>query len=221
MKRILCYGDSNTWGYDPVETGTEGGAPARFSEEIRWTGVLRQLLGPEYRVLEEGLNGRTTVFDDPAAYGRNGDQFLEVAIRSGSPFDCIILMLGTNDLKDYFGASAQMITYGMAKLIRTCRAVLPYTGSAQARIVVAAPLNVGPDHNGVYQYDFSSASTQKGRELRCTYRVLAEQMGCAFFDVNDHVRAGSDDGVHLDADGHRRLGEALAVYLRELLENKE
>ena len=219
MKRILCYGDSNTWGYDPVETGTEGSAAARFPEDVRWTGVLQRQLGPGYRVLEEGLNGRTTAFQDPTAYGRNGDQFLEVAIRSGSPFDCIILMLGTNDLKDFFGASAHMITHGMAKLIRTCRAVLPYTRSAQAKIVVAAPLNVAADRNGVYQYDFSALSTQKGEALRSTYRELAEQMGCAFFDVNDHVQAGLEDGVHLDAAGHLKLGEALAGYLRELLEN--
>ena len=219
MKRILCYGDSNTWGYDPVATGPDGSAAVRFPEDIRWTGVLQQMLGPEYRILEEGLNGRTTVFDDPAAYGRSGDQFLEVAIRSGSPFDCMILMLGTNDLKDFFGASAQMIAYGMAKLIRTCRAVLPYTSSAQAKIVVAAPLNVCADANGEYQYDFSPLSPPKGQTLRQTYRELAEQTGCAFFDVNDYVQACAADGVHLDADGHRKLGEALAGYLRELLKN--
>ena len=68
MKRILCYGDSNTWGYDPVETGTEGSAAARFPEDVRWTGVLQRQLGPGYRVLEEGLNGRTTAFQDPTAY---------------------------------------------------------------------------------------------------------------------------------------------------------
>ena len=217
MKRIMCYGDSNTWGYDPVATGM--GNAVRFPEDVRWTGVMQALLGADYRVLEEGLNGRTTVFDDPTACGRSGSDHLEVAIRTCAPVDCIILMLGTNDLKDFFGASAHVISNGMAKLIRICRAVLPYTSSAQAKILLAAPLCVSADGAGAYHYDFSEQSIRKGRVMRKLYRVLAAEMGCAFFDVNDHVKACSADGVHLDADSHRKLGEAMAETVRKLLED--
>ena len=218
MKRIMCYGDSNTWGYDPVATGADGSAAARFPEDVRWTGVMQKLLGSDYRVLEEGLNGRTTIFEDPAAYGRNGFAHLEIALRSCDPVDCVILMLGTNDLKDIFHASAYMITHGMARLIRTCREVLQYTRSAQAKILVVAPANVAADGNGQYQYDFSARSVPKGDALRTSYRELAEQMDCAFLDANDYIRVDPSDGVHLDADGHGKLAEVMAETVRKLLE---
>ena len=217
MKRILCYGDSNTWGYDP-EDEYGPGICGRFPADVRWTGVMQNLLGPSYCVLEEGLNGRTTVYDDAGAYGRNGLMHLEVAIRTCDPVDLIILMLGTNDAKDDFHASIHGITNGMARLIRTCHAVLPYTRSGQAKILVAAPLKVIADQNGAYQYGFSALSTEKGEGLRNAYRELAQLTGCAYFDVNDHVEAGLVDGVHLDAAGHRVLGKALAETVRNLVE---
>ena len=219
MKRILCYGDSNTWGYDAVSSGMEG-VSVRFPEEVRWTGVVQSLLGPEYRVLEEGLNGRTTAFDAPYDYGRNGYQFLEVAIRSCNPIDCIILMLGTNDLKDVYQASPYVITNSMARLVRTCRAVLSCTCSSNAKIIIAAPVNVKPDPNGVYQYDFSARSTGIGQAMRQSYRDLAAKMGCGFIDVNDYVQPDGGDGTHLSAESHRKLGEAMAAYLQEFMKDK-
>jgi len=216
MKRILCYGDSNTWGYDAEETMRTGYA-VRFPEDVRWTGVMQRELGGEYRVLEEGLNGRTTVLDVPSDYGRNGEQYLQVALDSCSPFDCVILMLGTNDLLDFFHSSAFTIGRGMARLVRTCRTVLPYTASSRAKILIAAPLNVRPNGDGQYQYDFSRRSTETGDQLRREYRLLAQQLGCEFFDVNDHVQACAADGVHLDAESHRILGEALAKAVRDIL----
>lgn len=218
MKRVMCYGDSNTWGYDPVETGADGGAAVRYPEHVRWTGVMQNLLGSAYRVLEEGLNGRTTVFEDPTAYGRSGCTHLEVALRSCDPVDCVILMLGTNDLKDTFHASAYMIANGMARLIRICREVLRYTRSARAKILVVAPANVSADQNGRYQYDFSALSVAKGEVLRASYRALAEQMDCTFLDANDHIVVDPADGVHLSADSHRKLGEVMAKTVRKLLE---
>lgn len=216
MKRILCYGDSNTWGYD-VETTNRMGVSARFPEDVRWTGVMQQLLGPEYRVLEEGLNGRTTVFDEPGACDKNGNAFLEVAIRTCSPFDLIILMLGTNDLKEVYHASSHVIMRGMERMIRTCRDVLAYTSSSQAKIMIAAPLNVQPAGEGAFMYDFTPNSNRKGEEVRGKYRDLAQRLGCAFFDVNDFVRACPIDGVHLDAASHRVLGETMTAAVRELL----
>ncbi len=211
MKRILCYGDSNTWGYD-VETTNRIGVSARFPEGVRWTGVMQQLLGPEYRVLEEGLNGRTT-----GACDKNGNAFLEVAIRTCSPFDLIILMLGTNDLKEGYHASSHVIMRGMEQMVRTCRDVLACTCSSHAKIMIAAPLNVQAAGDGGFMYDFTPNSNQKGEEVRGKYRDLAQRLGCAFFDVNDHVQACPIDGVHLSTESHRILGEAMTAAVRELL----
>ena len=99
MKTILCYGDSNTYGYDPSNG-------FRYPKNVRWTGVLADLLGPEFTVIEEGCNGRTTVFDDPLEGWKNGLDYLKPCLNSHKPIDLVILMLGSNDLKDIFHASA-------------------------------------------------------------------------------------------------------------------
>jgi len=215
MKRIMCYGDSNTWGHNPDPTLTQG---TRYPEHVRWTGVMQDLLGPEYRVLEEGMGGRTTVFEDPTAYGRNGYPYLEIALRTCTPLDCVIFMLGTNDLKDMFNASAHMITCGMERLLCQCEDILPRAQSGGARILLAAPLIVTADGTGNHWYDFSPESEKKGAQLRSLYADLAERHGCAFFDVNTVAGTSPADGVHLTAEGHRLLGAAMAEQVRQLLE---
>src|SRR3954462_1773041 len=99
MKTIVCFGDSNTWGYDPASNG-------RFGPTNRWTGVLQTALGSDYRVIEEGLNGRTTTVDDPIHDHRNGRHYLPPCLESHAPFDLVTIMLGTNDLKARFNSSA-------------------------------------------------------------------------------------------------------------------
>ena len=112
MKHILCYGDSNTWGYRPDKPG------CRFDEEVRWVGRLRRIMGPEYDFIEEGLNGRTTAFDDPICPGRNGLETLEAILLSHCPLDLVIIMLGVNDYKDYIHSS----NYAMAEALGLLRA---------------------------------------------------------------------------------------------------
>ena len=113
-KRVLCFGDSNTWGYN----GEDG---SRFEEDVRWTGILQQLLGDEYTVIEEGHNGRTTVWDDPIENRLAGLTYLWPCMESQSPFDLIIIMLGTNDTKTYFSRTPQNIADGAARLVRTAQ----------------------------------------------------------------------------------------------------
>ena len=99
MTRILCYGDSNTWGYDPA-------SGERFAADIRWTGVLRKVLASDrFEVIEEGLNGRTTVWDDPIEGQKNGRQYLIPCLESHRPLDLVVILLGTNDLKKRFSLS--------------------------------------------------------------------------------------------------------------------
>ena len=109
MKTVLCYGDSNTYGYNP-ENGL------RYNEDERWTGILKSLLGPGYNIIEEGCNGRTTIYDDPLEGWKNGKDYLKPCLNSHKPIDIIILMLGSNDLKNYFGASSRDIANGAGTL---------------------------------------------------------------------------------------------------------
>ena len=110
MKRILCFGDSNTYGYKPDRSG-------QFNENIRWTGLLSKSLGDDFTIIEDGVCGRTLALDDPMFSGRNGLKSIENSIRSNSPIDLLIIMLGTNDLKYFYRMTAEKITENCGKLI--------------------------------------------------------------------------------------------------------
>jgi lysophospholipase L1-like esterase len=114
LKRSLCYGDSNTWGFIPA-------IGERYPYNIRWTGVLQSLLGPDFEVIEEGLNSRTTNIEDPNNIGRNGKKYLIPCLDSQFPLDVIILMLGTNDLKVRLNRSMQEIEAGVEELVQTIK----------------------------------------------------------------------------------------------------
>jgi lysophospholipase L1-like esterase len=112
MFEVLCCGDSNIWGADPATGG-------RFSRDDRWPGVLQKALGDEYHVIEEGLGGRTTVWEDPIEGHKNGREYLIPCLVTHSPLDLVIILLGTNDLKKRFSVSAQDIAFGAGVLVDT------------------------------------------------------------------------------------------------------
>ena len=137
MKTILCYGDSNTYGYRP-DNGM------RYDEEIRWTGRLASILGrEEYRVIEEGCNGRTTVFDDPEDPWKNGLPYLKPCLNTHKPIDIVILMLGSNDLKSCFKLSAEEIADGAGKLVETIQGFTADKQGFVPGIVLVSPPEIG------------------------------------------------------------------------------
>ena len=129
MKNILCFGDSNTWGYAPI-------TKTRFDENTRWTGVLQKQLGQNYRIIEEGLNGRTTVHNEEGRPFRNGSDLLPVLMESHAPLDLVIIMLGTNDLKTKFNSTAQQIAENI-KFV--CELAINNEYNPKAQILLISP----------------------------------------------------------------------------------
>lgn len=218
MKRILCYGDSNTWGVSVENLLSESRKDDRYDEHTRWPGVLRDQLGSEYFVFEEGLRGRTTVFEDPLMPIRSGSAFFEMVLQTCDPVDCIIFALGTNDTKDMFAASDLVITRGMERLLQVCSNVTSPSGSADAKIILVCPVIPQADKNGDFWYGFSELSTQKGQNLRWRYRELAEKNKCYYLDINDYVQPSGEDGVHLDKHAHHLVGMEIAKLVKGILE---
>lgn len=212
MKRILCYGDSNTYGCDSRQVPVSGCA-GRFDEQTRWPCLLQEKLGPSWRVCEAGMNGRTTVFDDPIAGARNGLAALEVVFKSSDPLDVVIVMLGTNDLKDQFSASAQVIASGMERLLLRLRELIAQSLNPAAGILLVAPANVRRAADGRFYYDFSERSVEKGRALPGLYEALAKTCGCLFADANQWVETDLSDGVHLNQAGHKLFADKIAEML--------
>lgn len=217
MKRILCYGDSNTWGQNPNDYDEQSCLYRRYPEHVRWTSVMQDQLGNEYFVCEEGLCGRTTVLDDPFRYGWNGYKSLEVVFRTCDPVDCILIMLGTNDLRDVYKISANAITMGMERLVRELKNLLPYSTSGNAKIIIVNPVRPAMAGDGMYYWEFTEESVEKSKEMAARYKALAHMLNVEFFDANTVARVDGKDGVHLDVESHKKLGIALAEKVREVL----
>ena len=207
MPVVVCFGDSNTWGYDAVTSG-------RFGPSVRWTGVLQSELGSNYTIIEEGLNGRTTNVDDPVDEDRNGRTHLPSRLETHAPFDLIVIMLGTNDTRKRLQRSASDIAQSAALLGRTAaRSVRGPNGSAPKVLLVAPPpMQVLPGWDEMLE-----GAAEKSSAFGERYAWFADRYGLEFFDAGAVVTSSPVDGIHFDEANHGRLGKALAQKVREIL----
>jgi lysophospholipase L1-like esterase len=206
MKTILCYGDSNTWGFTPL-------LQQRYSPDIRWTGVLRAELGVDFMVIEEGMNGRTTLWDDPVRAHRKGLDYLDPCLESHRPLDLVILMLGTNDMKRRFNLPPYDIAEGAGVLVDfILRSEAGPDGKAP-KVLLICPPPLGKMSD--YAEMFVDAAP-KALALPEYYRKIAQLRGCEFLNSGDFVTAGDLDGIHLEPEGHRKLGQMVAARVKEI-----
>lgn len=207
MKTILCYGDSNTWGYDPA-------SQIRYPRDVRWPGILRNMLGEGYLVIEEGLNGRTTVWDDPIELDKNGATYLRPCIQTHKPMDLVVIMLGTNDLKTRFSLSAYDIASGAGVLVDIVRkSDTGIDGDAPEVLLIAPPPAV--ELPGFAEM-FENAVEKSGGFAR-HYRRVANEKECHYLNAGNFVESSTLDGIHLEVDMHTELGKAVAAKVKEIL----
>lgn len=206
-KRILCIGDSNTWGYNP-EDGT------RYEEGERWTGILAERLGGSYAVIEEGMNGRTTAFSDRIEPGVCALDYLYSCMISQFPLDAVILMLGTNDSKDRYGVNAVEIGYGLDEALLLIRNVCERKGQTP-KLLVVSPTHLQRKDDWI---EFSERSVEKVRQLAGEYQDAARRHGADFLDADGVVKADGIgcDGIHFSRTGHRRMAENLLEYINQI-----
>ncbi len=207
-KHIVCFGDSNTHGYC-AETG------GRFDEESRWTSLLQAYLGDGYLILEEGLSGRTTCFDDPIHEGLSGLDYIYPCLMTHEPVDLLIIMLGTNDTKERFGVSPACIGLGLKRLIAKAKATECWSGGVP-NILVVTPQNIGREYiDTACGATMGKGCAQKSEMLAEQFRLIADSMGCSYLDANKLVTAGPNqvDFMHLSEAGHGQLAAGLANYI--------
>ena len=213
-KRILCFGDSLTWGYHPV-TGE------RIGEDTRWTGVLQRLLGDEVRVIEEGQNGRTIARDDPAEGEKNGIKYVVPCMESQKPLDLMVIMLGSNNMKRRFCLNASDIAGEMEEFLKVVLSINRFKLNNKMKILLISPPAPGERGKGSrFEEAFDFESTVKvGAALAGKYKELAGRYGCSFLDAGGVVKVSEADGLHLDPEDQTRLGEAVyeAIVSRHLL----
>lgn len=211
MKHILCFGDSNTFGTKDFTV------PDRFDLQTRWTGLLARTLGNEFRIIEEGMPGRTTAFNDPLRDYRSGRHYLVPCLNSHRPLDLVITMLGTNDLQMRFSASPTDIATGIEILVDIIQKAGAGPNSCVPKILIIAPPPIGaidpleePCWTGAYE---------KCGQLPKRYESVAGRYGCDF--INSQAFLSVDDlgpdGLHLAESGHAKLGKHVAHRVTEIL----
>lgn len=206
-KRILCYGDSLTWGWVPV---ADGMPTERYPRDTRWTGVLADRLGAGVEVIEEGLSARTTNADDPTDPRLNGAKYLPSCLAGHLPLDLVILMLGTNDTKAYFHRTPLDIALGMSVLVTQVltSAGGVGTGYPAPKVLVVAPPALALTPHPWFQLTFEG-SQEKSAQLAKVYRAMASFVKVPFFDAGSVISTDGEDGVHFTEQNNLTLGEAL------------
>lgn len=206
--RILCFGDSNTWGDAPID-----GVP-RYPVDVRWTGLLQKALSDEYEIIEEGLCGRISVMDDPKEEGRNGKTYLKPSLQTHKPIDVVILMLGTNDLKERFNLSAEQIAQNIEKLVKMTQSSESGRNGKAPKIILLSPPLV--KENAKNPVDGMKGSEAKSKQLAKYYEEVAKKNGCEFIDIAQYVESSNIDGAHLEKEAHAKIAEVLTNKIKEL-----
>jgi len=204
-RTALLFGDSNTWGAVPMR---HEGDRRRHPEAVRWPGVLAAALGKGWRVVDEGLPGRTTVHDDPLeGASRNGLRALPVALESHRPLEAVAILLGTNDVKARFAVSAMEIAQSVERLVQVVRASAAGPADAAPGVLVIAP---PPIVEAGWAAEMFAGGAAKSAALGPRLAALAARLGVPFLDAGAVIVADPADGIHWNAPAHAALGAAVA-----------
>ena len=211
--RILCYGDSNTWGFVPA------GNHKRYKENERWTKILSKNLGKKYEIIEEGLSGRTLNIDndsDPSE-GKNGYLYLVPCLKTHDPIDLVILMLGTNELKTINNKSAKEIGDMLEKYyVKTILNQINRSNGTYPKLLIMAPPLVSEEKPLCKEWNNFVGANKKSIELKEVYKSIAIKNMCNFFS-NEELETGID-GIHLTKESHKLLAHKLEKFIRGIYE---
>ena len=207
MKNIFCYGDSITWGFDPITW-------SRYNYGDRWTSVLQENLGPGYYITVNALQGRTTTWEHPFLPFRNGREPLMMLLESNAPIDLVIIMLGTNDIISMLNKSAEESASGMLSLVRIIYQSLSGPNGGIPKIMILSPPVIG-NLSGFMSLYYSKRKDES-KKLAQYHKTFSEQFGCNFIDSNEFIRTCEPDGLHISRESQRILGIKVAEEVRKI-----
>ncbi len=202
MKKILCFGDSNTFGFNP-ENGQ------RYDKNTRWTGILQELGKDKFKITEAGCNNRTCFIDNPDGINYTGYKILPEILNEN--FDIIIIALGINDLQKFYNPSMKEIQKGIENLTEIAIKKQP-----NAKIIIASPARLSNNIlNGIFSFQFDKNSIQKSLLMPDIYKSAAEKNNCLFFDLDKITKVSPIDGLHFSKESHKQIACALYDFLLE------
>ena len=202
MKKILCYGDSNTYGFRAFDGG-------RYSKDIRWCGCLQNLLGKDFKIIEEGMCDRTGFVDNPKGEDFSAQKHFFKCISNYKNIDLLILALGTNDLQFQYDIDFETVERGLIRLITESKKIAK-------DIILIPPIILEEDVlNGYFSFQFNEGSVEKSKAIGEIYKKTAKETDCKLFDINDFVRPSSIDGLHYDDNAHNLIAKNLAQFIKK------
>jgi len=216
MKNILCYGDSNTWGYDFTTFDPELGSGRRMAFDERWPGILQNNLGSEYRIIEDALNARTCMVDDPYFYERNGLKTLKMTLDAQAPLDMVIIQMGVNELKHMFNLSAGMIAFGIESLVMAAQQ--SYYKYPVPKVLLIAPAPVHKDiYDMIFGFSYGPQSYEKSLQIGALCEDIAKRHGCGFVDCAKlDFELNTLDGMHYSKNDHKKLATAVTAEVQRM-----
>lgn len=200
MKKILCYGDSNTYGFNPIDG-------SRLEE--RWTKVLAAKLKNDFIIQEEGMNNRTGFVNNPDGFEFTAQRHFPKTIAKNKDTDILILAIGTNDLQFCYDISFKAVEKGLENLIQTAK------NYVKDIILIPPPVIKECLLNGYFTIQFDETSISKSKKVGREYRKLANVYRCKLFDINDFAKPSEEDGLHYNKETHKIIGEKLAEFIRK------
>lgn len=199
MKKIICFGDSNTFGFNPNNG-------SRYDSNTRWTGILAKMLGDEFVVAEEGCNNRTGFFSNPDGVLQSGQKYLPLCLEKHKNINIFIFALGTNDLQKFFSIDENIVREGLKNIINFVRKNNP-----TVKIILIPPVVLSENVLQCgFSFQFDSFSIKNSIKMQSVYENIAQEENCEFLNLNQYVSPSADDGLHFDEASHRIIAEKIA-----------
>ncbi len=202
MKKILCYGDSNTYGFNPKTGG-------RYDKDIRWSGLLSSYL-PNYKIIEEGMNNRTGFFKNPSGLKQSGGEYLPIFLQNNKDIDICILSLGTNDAQFFYELDDTKTALGLKNLINSIKEVNPKT-----KIIIVPPVKITDRilKSSIFSMMFDKNSIEIIQKVFPVFENIAKTNDCQYFDFNKITAPSEFDGLHYSAESHKIIAKKLAEFI--------
>ena len=202
MKTILCYGDSNTFGFNPKDG-------LRFDENIRWTSLLQKNLSLDYSVINEGMCDRTGFVDNPKGFLFSAQRHFPKMLSKTNNIDLLILWIGTNDLQFQYDIGFNAVEKGLGNLILLAKKKVKH-------IVIIPPVMLNETVlKGYFSFQFNETSIGKSKKIERIYKRLSSLEHCAYFDINKITEPSDIDGLHYDENSHKLIADKLTDFIRQ------
>lgn len=203
MKKILCFGDSNTYGFIPQTC-------KRYAKDERWSGILSDLLGSDYEILEEGMNNRTGFFKNPESVKHCGAEYLPIYLQNHRDIDICILQLGTNDVQFFYDYTEEAVRKGLQSLINSVR-----EANSATKIIITAPVKIQANiMNGIFSMYFNLESVERIAQTFGVYKEIAYKNKCYYLDFNEAVKPSELDGLHYSKESHKIIACKVAAFIK-------